>query len=189
MVRADRGRHPQALPRIVAIALGGALGTLARDGADHVLSVGTTGFPWSTFLVNVTGSFVLAAILTLLVERLPPTQFVRPFAAIGFCGGFTTFSTFAVEIVQRGQHGRAGLAALYLAASLVVGLAAAVAGITVVRGRLVTVGARRMESIPDPDDLGVLYDRAAGMAIGVGGATVDTDTDADEDEDEDPVPA
>lgn len=154
-VRTRGGRQPDALSRFLAIGLGGALGTLARYGADRALPAATTNFPWSTFLVNVVGSFVLGAILTLVVERWSPTRFVRPFAAIGFCGGFTTFSTFAVEIVQRGQHGRVGLAAAYLFASLLVGLAAATAGIAVVRGRVLGVGLGR--NIPDPDDLGVLF--------------------------------
>jgi fluoride exporter len=155
VVRIRGGRQPDAVARIFAIGIGGALGTLARYGADRVLPTGTTDFPWSTFLVNIVGSFVLGAVLTLVVERWSPTRFVRPFAAIGFCGGFTTFSTFAVEIVQRTQHGRIGLAAAYLLLSLVLGFAAATAGIAVVRGRVLGVGIGR--NIPDPDDLGVLF--------------------------------
>jgi fluoride exporter len=154
-VRTRGGRQPDAVARVLAIGLGGALGTLARYGAERALPAATTAFPWSTFLVNVAGSFVLGAILTLVVERWSPTRFVRPFAAIGFCGGFTTFSTFAVEIVQRGQHGRVGLAAAYLLLSLLVGFAAAAAGIAVVRGHVLGVGIGR--NIPDPDDLGVLF--------------------------------
>ncbi len=74
--------------------------------------------------------------MTLVVERWPTDRFLRPFGAVGFCGGFTTFSTLAVEVDQRVQHGRAGLAAAYLAVSLVLGLAAALAGITLSRGRI-----------------------------------------------------
>jgi protein CrcB len=173
------GRHPGP-GRALAVAAGGALGTLARYTADRGLPAETTAFPWSTFLVNVSGSFVLGAILTLIVERWSPTRFVRPFAAIGFCGGFTTFSTFAVEIVQRGQHDRIGLAIAYLVASLVVGLAAAVAGITLARGRVIAVGIGR--NIPDPDDVGVLFDTGADNGLAVSSATGD-------DEDEDTVHA
>ena len=75
------------------------------------------------------GSFLLGVAVTLVVERWPPTRFVRPFVAIGFCGGFTTFSTMVVEAAQRGQHGRVGLAAVYLAVSLVAGVLAAAVGI------------------------------------------------------------
>jgi CrcB protein len=151
----------------VAIALGGALGTLARYGVNRGLAGGALGFPWPTFVVNVTGSLVLAAVVTLLVERWPPTRFARPFAAIGFCGGFTTFSTLMVETAQRGQHGRAGLAAAYLVTSVVAGLVAAAAGIALARGQLAPPGGRR--SIPDPDDLGSLRpERGGGEGSAVG---------------------
>jgi len=112
------------------------------------------GFPWATFAVNVAGSFLLGLIVTLSVERWPPTRFVRPFAAIGFCGGFTTFSTLAVEATQRVQHGRAGLAAAYVVASLAAGVLAATVGMTLGRGRLLPVP--RDRPVPDPDDLGSL---------------------------------
>lgn len=150
----DHGpRSSEPALRVAAIAAGGALGTLARYGTDRALVPAPTGFPWATFSVNVTGSLLLGVIVTLVVERWPPTRFVRPFAAIGFCGGFTTFSTLAVEIAQRAQHGRLGLAAGYLAASLVAGVTAAGLGMAVARGRLLPVpGQRRL--IPDPDDLG-----------------------------------
>jgi CrcB protein len=99
----------------------------------------------------VAGSFLLGAVLTLVVERWPSDRFLRPFAAVGFCGGFTTFSTLAVEVDQRVQHGRAGLAAAYVAVSLVLGLGAALAGITLVRGKILpSTGA---PGIPDPDVL------------------------------------
>ena len=145
-------RVPEAPLRLAAIAAGGALGTLARYGTDRALVPSSSGFPWATFTVNVSGSLLLGLIVTLVVERWPPTRFVRPFAAIGFCGGFTTFSTMVVEAAQRGQHGRAGLAVLYLAVSLIAGLLAAAAGIGLARGRLLPRGERR--SIPDPDDFG-----------------------------------
>ncbi len=146
---AARGILPEPALRIAAIAIGGSLGTLARYGVERWLAGPPLAFPWPTFAVNVAGSFVLGLIVTLVVERWPPTRFVRPFAAIGFCGGFTTFSTMAVESVLRIQHGRAGLAVGYLAASLVAGVTACVVGMAVARGRLV----RSAGPIPDPDDL------------------------------------
>ena len=108
--------------RLGAVAVGGALGTLARYAVSRVLAGDSLGFPWPTFAVNVCGSLLLGVLITVLVERWPPTRFLRAFAVVGFCGGFTTFSTMVVESAQRGQHGRAGLAALYLAASLIGGV-------------------------------------------------------------------
>jgi CrcB protein len=154
-----RWGHARAEPalRIVAIAAGGALGTLARYAVARTLIASARGFPWPTFAVNVTGSFILGVVVTVVVERFPPTRYVRPFAAIGFCGGFTTFSTMVVETVQRGQHGQTGLAAVYLFGSLVAGVVAAGLGVTVARGRILAEGGDR--SIPDPDDLGPLDSR------------------------------
>ena len=149
-------RTSERLLRVAAIAAGGALGTLARYGTDRALVVTPTAFPWATFTVNVAGSFLLGLIVTLVVERWPPTRFVRPFAAIGFCGGFTTFSTLTVEATQRAQHGRVALAVGYVAASLVAGTVAALAGMAMARSRAVPLPGRR-QLLPDPDDLGVLH--------------------------------
>ena len=132
---------PEAPLRLAAIAVGGALGTLARYATDRALVVSSTGFPWATFAVNVTGSFVLG-------------RYVRPFAAIGFCGGFTTFSTLAVETAQRAQHGHVAVAAGYVVASLAAGAVAAMVGMAVALGRLLPVP--RSRPLPDPDDTGPL---------------------------------
>jgi len=147
-------RIPESPLRLAAIAVGGSLGTVARYAIDRSVVPPPLGFPWATFTVNVAGSFVLGMIVTLVVERWPPTRFVRPFAAIGFCGGFTTFSTLAVEATQRVQHGRPGPAVVYVTASLVAGLLAATLGMTLARGRLLPVP--RDRPVPDPDDLGSL---------------------------------
>ncbi len=150
----ERSRHGTPRPHgpwaLVAIAAGGALGTLCRYGVERGLSTPQDHFPWATLIVNVAGSFLLGAVLTLVVERWPTDRFLRPFAAVGFCGGFTTFSTLAVEVDQRVQHGRVGLAAAYVAVSLLLGLGAALAGVTLVRGRILPSAA---SEIPDPDVL------------------------------------
>ncbi len=150
----DSPRLPEPPFRILAIASGGAAGTLARYGVDRALAVPSLGFPWPTLVVNVAGSFLLGIIVVLVVERWPPTRFVRPFAVIGFCGGFTTFSTMVVEVAQRGQHGQVGVAAIYLVVSLAAGLLAAAAGIGLGRGRILPPGGYR--PIADPDDVGLL---------------------------------
>jgi CrcB protein len=139
----------------VAIAVGGSLGTLSRYGLERTLAPAALGVPWPTFLANTAGSLLLGVLITLAVERWPPTRFVRPFGAIGFCGGFTTFSTMVVEVSQLGRHGRVGVAGLYLAGSLGAGLLAAALGIGLARWRLPAAGRR---PIPDPDDLGSLHD-------------------------------
>ncbi|MGH9080741.1 MAG: fluoride efflux transporter FluC [Acidimicrobiales bacterium] len=152
-IRSGIGAVPEVPRRILAIAVGGSLGTLARYGIEQAFAPPAFGFPWPTLVANTTGSLLLGGIITLMVERWPPTRFVRPFAAIGFCGGFTTFSTMVVEAAQLGRHGRAGLAGLYLVATLGAGLLAAALGIWLARWKLPAVGRR---PIPDPDDLGAL---------------------------------
>lgn len=126
---------------LVAISIGGSLGALARYAVSRLIVSGTGSVPWSTVVINLSGSAVLGLLLTLILERWPPRRYVRPFAAIGFLGAYTTFSTYVVEtdlLVKRG----AALAALeYLSVSLVGGLAAVYLGI--VAGRLLATGRSR----------------------------------------------
>ncbi len=133
---------------LAAIAVGGALGTTARYVIERAVVPAPLGFPWATWSVNVLGSFVLGVVVTLVVERWPRDRYLRPLVAVGFCGGFTTFSTLAVEVDQRIQHGRGALAVAYLMATLVAGLGAALAGITLARGRLLPTAGT---ALPDPD--------------------------------------
>jgi CrcB protein len=148
-VRTGDARGGEPALRVTAIAAGGALGTLARYGVNRAVVPAPLGFPWATFVVNVIGSLLLGFIVTMVVERWSPTRFVRPFAAIGFCGGFTTFSTMVVSAAQLGQHGRSGLALVYLTASLAAGIVAVALGTAVARGRLTPAG--RQTPFPDPD--------------------------------------
>lgn len=128
--------HHGPLP-MAAIAVGGALGTLARYVLERAMVPAPTGFPWATFAANVVGSFILAVVVTLALERWPGDRVLRPLVAVGFCGGFTTFSTFAVEVDQRVRAGHTGVAAVYTAASLLAGVAAVLAGAALGRGRLI----------------------------------------------------
>ncbi len=121
---------------MAAIGVGGALGTVARYGMERAVVADAAGFPWATFGVNVVGSFVLGLVVTLVVERWPGDRVIRPLVAVGFCGGFTTFSTFAVEVDQRVRHGNTATAAAYLVVTLLAGVGAAVAGTTLARGRV-----------------------------------------------------
>lgn len=88
----------------------------------------TLAFPTVTLVINLTGSFVLGGLLTLVLEFWPPTRYVRPFGAIGVLGGYTTFSTFTVEIVRLVQANRTGLAVTYAAVSLLGGAVAVYLG-------------------------------------------------------------
>ena len=105
---------------VLLIAVAGAAGVLARYGVGQL-----TPSMWATFGVNVAGSFALG--LLVHVARDWPSE-SRDALGVGFLGGFTTFSTFTVQAVLETDGGRAGIAALYVGASVAVGLAAATAG-------------------------------------------------------------
>ena len=91
------------------------------------------GFPWATFIVNVTGAFILGVVTTLMLERWPPTRYVRPLIGIGFCGGLTTFSTWMVETVQLIDTHHTTTAIIDVAATLFGGLLALLVGVTAAR--------------------------------------------------------
>jgi CrcB protein len=114
---------------LLAIAVGGALGAPARYGVAQLIPITPGTFPWATFWTNISGAFVLAVFLTILIERFPPTRYVRAFFGIGFLGAYTTFSTLAVETATLVKDGDVALGVGYTLASIVVGLALAYLGI------------------------------------------------------------
>ncbi|SOC52197.1 CrcB protein [Blastococcus aggregatus] len=113
----------------LAAALGGALGALGRWGIAEALPREAGGWPWATLLVNVTGCLVLGLLIALVFARAPGSAWLRPFLGTGVLGGFTTFSAFAVETVQLTEAGRPGVAAGYVAVSVVAGVAASALGL------------------------------------------------------------
>jgi len=136
---ADRPLHRHA-DLLVAVAAGGALGAPARYGISVLLPTTSGGFPWGTFLTNISGSFALGALILLIVERINPgtwwSRYLRPFAGIGFLGAYTTYSTYALEVDVAVRDGHAIVAAAYAVSSLVAGLLAAHLGM--LAGRLLT---------------------------------------------------
>jgi len=90
-------------------------------------------FPLGTFVVNVSGCFVLGALFGALTERFTIGADVRTALTVGFLGAYTTFSTFALETTRLGEDGAAGLAVLNVVLSVVAGVAAARVGLTLGR--------------------------------------------------------
>lgn len=117
---------------LAAVFVGGAAGGMARHGLTAALPA-SSGWPWGTFAANTSGAFLLAVLLVLVLELRSPAPWVRPGLGTGFCGAFTTMSAVAVAVDTLAADGRLTSAIAFLSGSLVVGLAAAAAG--VVAGR------------------------------------------------------
>jgi CrcB protein len=90
-------------------------------------------FPWATFWTNLSGSFVLGFLLILVLERFPPTRYVRPFLATGVLGAYTTMSTLTVEAALLVKDGHSATALLYATGSVAAGLVLAYTGIVAAR--------------------------------------------------------
>src|ERR1700733_7064391 len=88
-------REGPILDRYLMVMLGGATGSLARYllGAAIMNRVGSR-FPLGTVVINITGSFLIGFLMTMLTERLSPHPLLRPLLVVGFLGGYTTFSSF-----------------------------------------------------------------------------------------------
>lgn len=116
---------------VLAVALGGMIGAPARFGLDRFVADRLESeLPFGTFLVNVSGSFVLG-LVTGLAMSAHLSGVLRAFVGTGFCGAYTTFSTWSYETVRLVEEGNAMEAFANVAFGLVVGLAAAGAGIAV----------------------------------------------------------
>jgi CrcB protein len=134
---------------VAAVAVGGALGTIARYELALAEPVQSGRFPWATFTANVIGSLVLGIAVAAWPETRGSTAVVRAFVAVGICGGLTTFSTWMVESVLLTRDGDGALAVVYLVVSLLAGLAAVAVGVITAR----VVLARPIPAFdPDADD-------------------------------------
>jgi len=119
---------------VIGIAVAGAVGALARYGIDGAVSRRSTGaFPWGTFVVNVSGSFVIGVLFTLLTERWLGPPWLRSTLMIGLLGAYTTFSTLSLESYRLLEDRAYGIAAANLFGSLAAGLLAVYAGVVVGR--------------------------------------------------------
>ena len=114
---------------IALLGLAGAAGTLLRAGCTAV-AVRLLGpaFPWGTLAVNVAGSFAFGAIYSFVRSRGLPTE-LDGVLLVGLLGGFTTYSSFAFQSVEMAEAGRGPAAAAYVAATTLLGLAAAWCGL------------------------------------------------------------
>ena len=121
-----------SMPMLLAVAGGGAIGSVVRYVVGVVMLRSSSGFPLSTLLINVAGSFFIG-LFARLFDAPDHHQVLRVALTVGICGGFTTFSAFSAETVTMLQQGKVGRAALYVMVSLVAGMLATFAGLMIGR--------------------------------------------------------
>lgn len=119
---------------IWAIAVGGALGALSRyELGVFISNRWNQGFPLPTFIINITGAFLLGFLNTLFIDRLAVSPAVRLGIGVGFIGAYTTFSTFSYEVITLLEGGSFLIAGLYALFSTSVGFTAVALGIGLAR--------------------------------------------------------
>ncbi|HHV63786.1 MAG TPA: fluoride efflux transporter CrcB [Peptococcaceae bacterium] len=114
--------------------IGGALGALTRyELGVWISSKWNQGFPYHTFIINITGAFLLGFINILLIERYNVSPVWRMGIGVGFLGAYTTFSTFSYEIIKLIEEGSYSTASFYAFASVLVGLVFVAIGMSFAR--------------------------------------------------------
>lgn len=112
-----------------AVGAAGALGALARYLLGRFIAErANTAFPWGTFAINISGAFFIGLLFALAGQKFL-AAWLQIILATGFLGGYTTFSTMSWEGLQLARGGSTRQSALYLGASVALGLLAAALGI------------------------------------------------------------
>ena len=108
-----------------AVAIGGALGSLARYAlSSYIFDISSHNFPYATLIVNVLGTFVMGILFVVIVERSAMPAEMRSLLMIGFVGAFTTFSTFSLDALGLWQNGHIFMSLVYMLATIILCLIA-----------------------------------------------------------------
>ena len=124
------------MTRLLLVALGGALGSMARYGVGQGAARLFPGaaWPWGTLTVNVVGGLAMGMLVGWMGLKAGAGQeTIRVFAAVGLLGGFTTFSAFSLETLQMIERRDYGMAATYVCLSVLLSVAALFAGLMTAR--------------------------------------------------------
>jgi CrcB protein len=145
---AQRREHRWDPAVLGSIALGGIIGAEARYGMSVWLPHQAGQWPAATWLVNISGCFLIGVLMVVITELAFPHRLVRPFLGVGILGGYTTFSTAMVDVQELALAGRGGLALGYLAATVLAALTATFLGVTLTRA-IASVRQRPRDEQPD----------------------------------------
>jgi CrcB protein len=122
------------MPVIVGVALGGAFGASARYTLDRLIEARSESvFPWATFVINISGCFLIGLISATLIDRHHLPAWVRIGLVMGVIGGYTTFSTFAQEALDLVDARDLVEGVAYIGGSVLLGILAVYAGRTIGR--------------------------------------------------------
>jgi CrcB protein len=129
-----QGEQALNLQLIIAVAIGGAIGSVAR----YLVGIGSgklfgLGFPWGTLIINIVGSFLIGVFVESFALRWDLPQVARVFLTVGICGGFTTFSTFSLDSYLLMDRGELWPALAYMVGSVVLSIAGLFAGLQMIR--------------------------------------------------------
>ena len=109
----------------LAVAIGGALGSVARYAlSGWIFDITSHKFPYATLIVNVAGSFVMGILFVLIVERAVLPAEMRSLLMIGFIGAFTTFSAFSLDALGLWQNGHVLMSVIYMITTVILCLVA-----------------------------------------------------------------
>ena len=123
--------------KYLMVGVGGCLGSILRFWlGSYIGNKMGSRFPYGTFVINITGSFLVGLVFALLTVKTQWSPNWRYLIPIGFIGGYTTFSSFEYETLRTMQGGQIGLGLLYVAASVVVGFVAVWGGM--IAGRAIS---------------------------------------------------
>ena len=116
--------------KIISIAVGGAAGAVAR----YLITVSSLSnllqpFPLPTFVINISGSFLIGFLLILFTDKFTVSENMRSALVVGFLGAYTTFSTFEIELYSLAKGKEYLLAFIYLILSVTVGFGSVLGGV------------------------------------------------------------
>lgn len=119
----------ETFAKFAAVASGGAFGAVARYSLNQLLAKTLAPFPFATFFINITGSFLIGLLAIIFAEKYTASENWRLFLTVGFLGAYTTFSTFELETFELLRERQLTTAFFYASTSFAAGLLGVFGGV------------------------------------------------------------